>query len=87
MPTPVVWKTPGEVRAWVESVQHLGQRIALVPTMGFLHEGHLSLMREGAARADVVAVPEARLLLQRYLGPALEGTSARSPQSPLRGVR
>ena len=55
MPNPVVWKTPGEVRAWVKSVQLLGQRIALVPTMGFLHEGHLSLMREGAARADVVA--------------------------------
>lgn len=55
MSTPVVWKTPGEVRAWVKSVQLLGQRIALVPTMGFLHEGHLSLMREGGKRADVVA--------------------------------
>ncbi len=55
MPTPVIWKTPGEVRAWVKSVQQRGQRIALVPTMGFLHEGHLSLMREGGKRADVVA--------------------------------
>ena len=55
MANPIVWKTPGEVRAWVKSVQLLGQRIALVPTMGFLHEGHLSLMREGASRADVVA--------------------------------
>jgi pantoate--beta-alanine ligase len=52
---PVVWKTPAEVRAWVASVQQRGQTIALVPTMGFLHEGHLSLMREGATRADVVA--------------------------------
>ncbi len=55
MPNPVIWKTPGEVRAWVKSVQQRGQRIALVPTMGFLHEGHLSLMREGGRRADVVA--------------------------------
>ena len=54
MSGPTVWKTPAEVRAWVRSVQQRGQRIALVPTMGFLHDGHLSLMREGARRADVV---------------------------------
>jgi pantoate--beta-alanine ligase len=33
-----------------------GLKIALVPTMGYLHEGHLSLMREGRRRADVLAV-------------------------------
>jgi pantoate--beta-alanine ligase len=55
MSRPVVWKTPREVRAWARSVQQRGQRLALVPTMGYLHEGHLSLMREGARRADVVA--------------------------------
>ena len=43
------------MRAWVAAVQRRGQTLALVPTMGFLHEGHLSLMREGARRADVVA--------------------------------
>ena len=31
-----------------------GRRIAFVPTMGFLHEGHLSLMRIGRKAADVL---------------------------------
>ncbi len=30
--------------------------IAFVPTMGFLHEGHLSLMRTGRQRADILVV-------------------------------
>ena len=33
-----------------------GQTIALVPTMGFLHEGHLTLMRRGRALADRLVV-------------------------------
>ncbi len=51
-----VFETPDAVRAWVRERNRSGQRIALVPTMGFLHDGHVSLMREARARADVVAV-------------------------------
>jgi pantoate--beta-alanine ligase len=43
-----VVRTVGELRRWRAE---LGAReVALVPTMGFLHEGHVELMREGRRR-------------------------------------
>lgn len=33
-----------------------GRRIAFVPTMGFLHEGHASLLREGRRQGDVLVL-------------------------------
>jgi pantoate--beta-alanine ligase len=53
--TILVLKTPADVREWTAGLVRTGRSLALVPTMGFLHDGHLSLMREGARRCDVVA--------------------------------
>src|SRR3972149_12297366 len=45
-----------EMQNWTEAERCAGKRIALVPTMGFLHEGHLSLVREGRKRGDLLVV-------------------------------
>ena len=45
-----------EMQALAGETRRQGKRITLVPTMGFLHQGHLSLMREGRRRGDLLVV-------------------------------
>ena len=45
-----------EMRHWSEQCRLEGNRIALVPTMGFLHQAHLELVREGKRRGYPLVV-------------------------------
>lgn len=48
---------PQKLQRWCRARKLAGAKIALVPTMGYLHEGHLSLIREAKRRgADEIVV-------------------------------
>ncbi len=47
-----VIKTVREMQRFSESLRSRGKRIAFVPTMGYLHDGHLRLMEEGRKKSD-----------------------------------
>jgi pantoate--beta-alanine ligase len=49
-----VIESVADMRQWSERQRRGRQRIVLVPTMGFLHEGHLCLVREARRRGDLV---------------------------------
>src|SRR5690242_5957170 len=44
------------LRAFVRASRQDGKTIGFVPTMGALHEGHLSLMRRARTECDIVVV-------------------------------
>jgi pantoate--beta-alanine ligase len=51
-----VFETPQAMRAWSRQQRAHGRTIAVVPTMGALHDGHLALVAEAGQRADLVVV-------------------------------
>jgi pantoate--beta-alanine ligase len=51
-----VCATIDQARSVVRAARNSGKRVGLVPTMGALHQGHLSLVRAAKAQSDWVAV-------------------------------
>jgi pantoate--beta-alanine ligase len=59
-------KSVKEMQAFSRDLRQSGQTISFVPTMGYLHAGHLQLMREGRQRGDC-------LVLSIYVNPTQFG--------------
>ena len=68
-------RDPRAMRARTEDLRRDGRRIAVVPTMGALHEGHLQLLRTARARADIVIVT--MLFMEEHFLPVLPALRAR----------
>ena len=51
-----VIKSIDQMRSLSEHLKKENKRIGFVPTMGFLHEGHLSLIRLAKKHSDVMVV-------------------------------
>lgn len=58
--------TVREMKAYVRAVRQRGETICLVPTMGYLHKGHIDLMRAGKTLAD-------RLVISIFVNPTQFG--------------
>ncbi|MDP3274987.1 MAG: pantoate--beta-alanine ligase [Deltaproteobacteria bacterium] len=64
-----VIRDPRDFQARLIRARHAGQRVAFVPTMGALHEGHLTLAREGRARVG----PEGLVAISIFVNPTQFG--------------
>jgi len=48
-----IFKTKASLQAYLQQARSTGQKIALIPTMGALHEGHLSLLNYAKPISDI----------------------------------
>ncbi len=51
-----VYRTKAELKAFVASTRAGGKTIGFVPTMGYLHEGHASLLRQARSENDIAVL-------------------------------
>jgi pantoate--beta-alanine ligase len=51
-----IFKEIQSIQNWCKEQKVQGRKIGLVPTMGYLHEGHLELVREARKHCDIVVV-------------------------------